>query len=287
MKGTAFAPGHISCFFEPVYHNEDLTRSGSRGAGINISMGAISQVSIEESTNQDIEVYINNKKSPAPVTKLAIRYLIGENPLKISVKTKLNLPMGQGFGMSAAGALSATLALTKTTNATSSDAMKAAHCAEIKLRTGLGDVISSNFGGIEIRKNAGLPPWGVIEHIPGKFDLVLCVLGKKIDTKKILLDSYTTGKIADYGRYCTKKILENPTIENLFYLSNFFTKKTDLATPRLLKAIKNIENYGKASMCMLGNSIYAMGETDKISKILIKYGRVYICNVDQNGARVL
>jgi len=27
--------------------------------------------------------------------------------------------------------------------------------------------------GVEIRKTPGLPPWGVIEHIPGKFDIVL------------------------------------------------------------------------------------------------------------------
>ena len=44
MKATAFAPGHISGFFEPVY-TPDLSRSGSRGAGINISLGAFSEVS--------------------------------------------------------------------------------------------------------------------------------------------------------------------------------------------------------------------------------------------------
>ena len=40
MKATAFAPGHISGFFEPVF-NPDLSRTGSCGAGINISLGAI------------------------------------------------------------------------------------------------------------------------------------------------------------------------------------------------------------------------------------------------------
>ena len=96
-----------------------------------------------------------------------------------------------------------------------------------------------------------------------------------------------TKKIVEYGSYCTKKILENPSIENLFSLSNVFTKKTNLADKRVLDAMKSIEKYANASMCMLGNSIFAMGETEKISRILGTYGQVFICNVDQNGARVL
>ena len=55
-------------------------------------------------------------------------------------------------------------------------------------KTGLGDVISCFFGGIEIRTKPGIPPWGVIEHIIGNNDLVLCVIDKSMDTKEILDD---------------------------------------------------------------------------------------------------
>ena len=287
MRAVAFAPGHISGFFEPVYHKEDINRTGSRGAGINISIGAVSEVFVENSAEQDVEIYVNDRKSSAPVTNLALKYLLGDNPLHVVVKTKLDIPMGQGFGMSAAGALSATLALTKITNVSQSDAMKAAHFAEIKLRTGLGDVMACCFGGIEIRKTAGLPPWGVIEHIPGKFDLVLCVVGKKLDTKKILSDTAKANKIIDYGKYCTKKLLEKPSVENLFSLSQVFTKKTGLADKRVVEAIDAANRFGMASMCMLGNSVFTMGKTSELCKVLMNHGRVFICNVDQVGARVL
>jgi len=287
MKAVAFAPGHISCFFEPVYHNEDIFRTGSRGAGINLSLGTVSEIIVENSDVQNIEVYINNKPSSAPVTNMALKYLIGDNPLHVTVKTKQDLPSGQGFGMSAAGALSSTLALTKITNITMSDAMKASHYAEVKQRTGLGDVIASCFGGIEIRKSAGLPPWGLIEHISGDFDLVLCVVGKKIDTKKVLLDKSKTEKITEYGRYCTKKLLENPSIENLFSLSQVFTRKTGLADKTVIEAINSTKQYGFASMCMLGNSVFAIGKTNQLSSVLSKFGKVYVCNIDQAGARVL
>jgi len=285
MKATAFAPGHISGFFEPVY-NKDINRTGSRGAGINITFGAISEVICENSTAQSIDVFINNKKSNAPVIRLALKYLLGENPFKVVVKTKYEISIGQGFGMSAAGALSATYALAKILNISSIDALRASHFAEVQLKTGLGDVIASSFGGIEIRKSAGLPPWGVIEHIPGKGDLVLCVVGKKINTKKILEDTNKASKIVDYGKYCTKKILEKPSIENLFNLSRAFTENTNLADENVLGAMDAATKYGLASMCMLGNSIFSMGKTEELCNALSSFGKIFVCSVDEFGARV-
>ena len=286
MKATAFAPGHISGFFEPIY-NQDISRTGSRGAGINTTLGAISDVTVEPSTKQLFEIFVNDKKTEDAVTKLTLKYLLGENAVHVIVNTKLDLPIGQGFGMSAAGALSTALAVAKTTNLSNSDALKAAHVAEVQLKTGLGDVIASSFGGIEVRKSAGLPPWGLIEHIPGKYEIVLCVIGKKLDTKKILTDSAKASKIAEYGKLCTKKILENPSIENLFSLSQSFTKKTGLADPKVSKAIDAANQFGNASMCMLGNSIFAIGKTDELCKTLSYYGVVYLCSVDEIGARVI
>ena len=286
MKSTAFAPGHISGFFEPVY-GQDMSHTGSRGAGINISLGAVSEVFAERSKTQDFEIYVNNRKSSAPVIKLALKYLLGENPIRIVVKTNLNLPVRQGFGMSAASALSSTYALAKIIGVSKDQAMKSSHFAEVQLKTGLGDVMASCFGGVEIRKSAGLPPWGVIEHIPGKYDLALCIVGKKLDTKKILSDSSRANKIVDYGKYCTKKLLENPSIENFFLLSQTFTKKTDLADRRVLEAIDAANQYGMASMCMLGSSVFAMGKTDELSKTLSQFGKTYVCSVDESGARIL
>lgn len=56
MKAAAFAPGHISGFFEPIYQNQNADRSGSRGAGINISLGATSQVTVKSSVDQTIDI---------------------------------------------------------------------------------------------------------------------------------------------------------------------------------------------------------------------------------------
>lgn len=287
MKGVAFAPGHISAFFEPVYVQGDMDRSGSRGAGVAVSLGAVSHVIVSPALQHMISVHINGKPASAPVTKMALNYLIGDTSLSISVTTMIDLPVSQGFGMSAAGALSASLALCDLLNIPCQNAVRAAHYAEIQSHTGLGDVIASSFGGIEIRRKAGLPPWGILEHIPGKFELVLCVIGKKIETKKILTDAAKLHEIASYGRYCTKKLLQKPTLEHLFSLGWEFTQKINVADKTVIQAITSANRHGMASMCMLGNSVFAVGDTPMLCKTLSRFGKIFCCTVDEQGARVL
>jgi len=286
MKAVAFSPGHISGFFEPVY-NEDMARTGSRGAGINVSLGAVSEVTVKDSKDQVFEIYINTKKSDSSVVQLALKNLIGEKPVHVIVRISLELPVCQGFGMSAASAVSATYALAKIVNASYVDVLKASHFAEVQLKTGLGDVLACCFGGIEIRRQPGIPPWGIIERIPGKYDLVLCVIDKKMDTKKILSDSDKMKDVVSCGRDCTKKLLESPTVENLFSLSQVFTKKTNLAMDRVVEAIDVASEFGMASMCMLGNSVFALGETDKLYEELRPFGKIFVCTVDEHGAEIV
>jgi pantoate kinase len=287
VTSTAFAPGHISGFFAPVFTPNNILQSGSIGAGLSISLGATSVVEIIQAPQKQFSIIINNKSSPAPVTTLALHHLIGQNTLKIDVKTKLDVPIGQGFGMSGAGALSATLAAAKILQLPSSDALIAAHTAEVELRTGLGDVIASNFGGIEIRKSAGLPPWGLIEHIPGTYELVVCIVGKKIKTKQVLSDLNKMNTINSVGRLCTKQLLEHPSVERFFTLSYDFAVKTGLATEKIQQLMKQIQTIGHASMCMLGNSIFAIGKIPQLCQILAPHGKLFVCNVDTQGARIL
>ena len=98
------------------------------------------------------------------------------------------------------------------------DAVKAAHYAEVQLRTGLGDVIASSFGGIEIRREAGLPPWGMLEHIPGIYDMVVCVIGKEIETKKILSDAARLSEIAIVSDGIVQKNCSRSLLLNTFFL---------------------------------------------------------------------
>jgi pantoate kinase len=108
-----------------------------------------------------------------------------------------------------------------------------------------------------------------------------------MDTKKILNDPIKAGKIVDNGKLCTKKLIEKPTIENLFSLSQTFAEKTGLLDINVQKAINAANKYGMASMCMLGNSLFAIGKTNELKSILSNFGEVYVSSVDEIGTRFL
>ncbi|MEF8879047.1 MAG: pantoate kinase [Candidatus Thermoplasmatota archaeon] len=287
LKAAGFAPGHISGFFSPFYVKEDMLRTGSKGAGVSLNIGSISEVSICNSKKQVFEIFLNGKRCNFTVVRSALNYLLGDSKVRVRVNIKFGLPLSQGFGMSAAASLSTCFALSKVTDFSHSDAIHAAHFAEVASGTGLGDVVGSSFGGFEIRKKPGLPPWGIIEHIPGVYDLVLCTVDKPVNTKNVLNDSSLHDRICEVGDWCTEKLLDNPCVEKFFSLSKHFAVETDLARGKILKAIESAEEFGTASMCMLGNSVFAVGKTENLCKVLSSYGRVFVSRVDVCGARVL
>jgi len=277
MKARAFCPGHITGFFE-ICMSDDEEKSGSRGAGICISHGATSIVEIK---GNEIEVEINGRRG-GEVTEGALRMLTEKGA---RAEVELSLPQSQGFGMSAAGTLASTLALSSLLLLPKENAIRAAHISEVEHSTGLGDVVSSAHGGIEIREEAGLH--GKISRIRGGGEVVVAVLGSEIKTKDILKDEGMADKISEAGKKCMGEIIASPTIENFFSLSRKFAEETGLMNEKVEKAVKETCRYGMASMCMLGNSIFAMGDTKKIARVLSKYGKVYTCTVDEKGARIL
>jgi len=287
MQATAYAPGHISAFFEPVFTPQSLDKTGSRGAGLCLTHGATTTIHLTIAKEQTITITINNKPATAPVTTLACRHLLGDQPCSLTIKTDLPLPISQGFGMSAAGAYSTALALARLIGRSQIGALQAAHYAEVQLRTGLGDVIAASQGGIEIRRQPGLPPWGMIEHIPGQAELVLAVVGKPIKTKDILTDPNRIKTIASVGRRCITQLLDHPSLENLFRIGRQFANDTKLASPEVKTAIDAASPFGLVSQSMLGNSVFAMGDTAMLRKTLGAFGKVWTCNIDQTGARLL
>ena len=281
----AFSPGHITGFFEICDTPSHPTKKGSRGAGINLSLGAISTVEIADSSTQRIDIILDGKQSSGLVTRRAVHYLIGTQKIHVVARVETQLPHGQGFGMSAAGSLATTLALAYLLNIPRKRAVEAAHCAEIDMKTGLGDVVAMSVGGIEIRVTPGVE--GRIEKISGEGNLVLMVLGPKIWTRDILSNGSLRKPICSWGKRCTMELLADPMLPRFFQLSYRFVKQTGLASPNLLEVLKVAHEYGNASMCCLGNSVFCMGNTPQLIRVLKTYGPLYLCKIDTKGARVM
>lgn len=283
---SAFCPGHITAFFEICDQSEDPLRQGSRGAGISLSLGARSAVTMGDSLGQSMSVRIHGLESQANVTRDAISYLLGDRNLHVEVDTALDLPMEQGFAMSAAGALSASIALCSMLRIPQEKAFEAAHIAEIKNRTGLGDVAGILAGGAEIRLEAGLPPYGEIEHIEASSELVLAVVGNPIKTPDILSDPVKREKISKAGRKCVLELDEHRTLEHMFALGMEFLENSELFSKEVLDAMVVADQYGMSSMAMLGNSIFCIGDTQELIEALKPFGSVFACEIDQKGPRL-
>jgi pantoate kinase len=286
MDAEAFSPGHITGFFEIVL-SKDMISTGSRGAGICLAMGARSKVKLGHAKKQTVSIAIDGRQDDAKVTKTALKRLLGKDKMRVEVETSLDLPQSQGFGMSAAGALSASLALAKLLGRDEHEAFEAAHIAEIVNRTGLGDVSAIMKSGITIRSMPGLPPIGKVERIDGLPDVVLAVIGGKLLTKEVLTDPVKRAAINKSGSEKVDQLLRDPTLSKLMELSAQFTTETGLASKEILDAMNAASELGSASMSMLGNSVFAVGDIEGLTNILSEFGEVRVTKADTRGARVV
>ena len=217
-----------------------------------------------------------------PVTRDAIRRLTDRH---VAVDVSLQLPQSQGFGMSAAGTLAGTLAVADLYGLPRDTAVRAAHVAEVRHATGLGDVLPAAVGGVEIRETPGAS--GTIQHIDTGGDIVVATVGPPLETSRVLHDAEGTSKITRVGRECVEALLAEPSLEHLFALSRRFAAETGLLSDRVAAVLEAVEPYGMASMCMLGNAVFAIGDTEALVDILSRYGEVWTCGIDRHGARLL
>jgi len=286
MRRAAFCPGHITGFFE-ICRSDKLLSTGSRGAGFCLTLGATSAVNTADSERQSIQVSINGRESDANVTKHSLRYLAEQERLRISVSTTLDLPVSQGFGMSAAGSLSASLALADILGKSRQKAFEAAHIAEVERGGGLGDISALHRGGVTIRKKAGLPPIGKVLRIDGEPEVVLCVVGRRKLTKSVLTNPAKARAINATGSRKVDELLKKPSIYRFMELSAQFTQESGLASRRILDVMSAASKLGMASMSMLGSSVFAVGDTAGLSRVLSDFGDTYVCRVDTSGPRLL
>lgn len=289
MTGKAFAPGHITGFFEILDGPDDPLRKGSRGAGVNLSLGVLTTVGADRAGGQSIDIRLNGRKAPAETTRAAVRELIGRKRLRVRVQSELQLPVGQGLGMSAAGALSTALALASALDLPHSLhlAGRAAHIAEVRSRTGLGDVPGQVRGGWEIRVRPGFPPHGLVDRmLVSKKRLAICVSGEPVATKRVLGDPAMRRSINQNGRECMDGLLRRPTLENFFSLSYRFARRTGLASRDSLSLVEEILDgeLGLASVSMIGNSVFAVGDIPGLEGLMKGHGRVIVCETDLCGA---
>ncbi|NPA75749.1 MAG: GHMP kinase [Euryarchaeota archaeon] len=247
MKYRAHAPGSITLFFD-IVSSEKMHLRGSRGVGVCVAPGAITE--IEEGPER---VILNDKEIDGIIQK----YVASRYGFRGTIKSTSMLPVAQGFGMSGAIALSTSLALAAKYRKTYYYAAKIAHEAELKAGTGLGDVASEYEGGFTFRRRAGVQPYGRVDRIPYDGKITLLVFGEKIETSEILSNEEMRATLRTLGKRAMRKFAARPSFENAIHIGRDFSFALGLMSHELRAFLEECPN---ASMALFGNSAIVFGE---------------------------
>ena len=262
----AFCPGHISCIFQPS-KGASIADTGSRGVGIRLGLGA--RAAVSEVDGDKISISIDGIESEAPVTRAVAGILAPGKGFDISVRN--DLPVSQGFGMSAAGAIAAAVCIAEIAGKSREEAYMAAHEADISGGGGMGDVaaIASGYS-YPVRKIPGMPAEGKVSGAGmdlGKISVG--VVGPKMVTGSVLSDPDRSAAIIAAAESAMEGFLADPSQANLFRFSNEFSSGTGLESREMSEAMGCLRSMGfAAGMCMLGNSLFTTAPPRVLRRIL-------------------
>jgi len=278
---VAFCPGHISGYFKRII-GRDAATTGSIGAGIVISEGVLVRVEPSERTS----VHICRKEKSGALTIVAhdsppLTYAMNLLSINASVTTECCLPIGAGFGLSAAALLATLTALDKLFDLglAEGDIARAAHESEIVHHTGLGDVAACRGGGLVVRTTAGITaPVHRYFNLP---EPIYAVSFGPIHTPSVLEAEERMEQVASAFPNTEPK-----NIEDFFRCSRVFTQRSGLLTPQVQTVLDRCDELDvPASMTMLGNGVFAYGK--EAGRVLSQFGLTYDMGVATKEAHIV
>ena len=173
----------------------------------------------------------------------------------------IQLPIGAGFGTSAASALSLSLAINEFLDLGYSKDLcgQIAHMAEVNMGGGLGDVIAQTGHGLVLRTDSGAPGVGKIKSFEHDVYVAWKTFGR-IDTASIIQDPVHKEVISDVGLKYLEFFEEKSSLRNFLDFSYKFSDETRLMSvevKELVDYLNSMDNILGSSMAMLGNTAFA------------------------------
>ncbi|MGD0250949.1 MAG: hypothetical protein ABSB97_08730 [Thermoplasmata archaeon] len=253
----AFAPGHVTGVFRPEATARDPRGRGSVGAGIVLELGVHAIARYRPLGPRRIHVS-SDVAVPLPISEDVARRLFSATTGTLSVHLTHELPLGQGFGMSAAGATATALAVAGLFPIPRSRAVEVAHLADLFGGGGLGGVAAILGGGLEVRRRPGVPPYGDVVHSPFPPAVLVGVVTPSIPSPRVLGQRGLLQRI-DAARGVWASLGDRPSPEALFDASEQFTDRVGLAPPRLRSTLRALRRRGAwAAQAMFGGTFVAL-----------------------------
>lgn len=207
-------PLHVSGIWIPHYE-EDPLRTGSVGAGLNISIKAMAKYRLGE-----CRIYFNEETEVFRHVALDLCKETG-----INVETIVTSParLGSGFGLSAGLIIAHSLFTHLLSGKGSLRALQKAHYHEVTNRTGLGDVLAIYTGGFAVRVKAGAPGVGYAYRIIPRHRVQLIVIELEQSESTPSMLSRLTSEIMSMGMRLLDRVIETEDISIFFESSRIYT----------------------------------------------------------------
>ena len=255
---AAFAPSHVTGIFAPDLTPRDPRARGSVGAGLVLNVGVTAVARFRPGPRPRVVVRADATRE-LPISFEVARRLAAGYKGTLTVDLTHVLPIGQGFGSSAAGALATGLAITRLWHRPRSAAVETAHLADLFLGGGLGGVAAILGGGLELRTRAGVPPWGRILHAPFPYPVFVSVVGGAIPSAKLLGDPRFLARVRAAAEGGLARLAGRAEPRRFLDAAEEFTDELGLASPSLVRTIRALRSRGgRTAQAMFGHSIFVV-----------------------------
>ena len=278
-------PAGISSFFSIEYGKADRTPIGATGGGYVLSKGVTTRATLLSDGDAAVTTMVNGDANyRARTTRRAVGLLTSECGVKFGLlflKQEVDVPIGSGFGASAASALSAVLASAAVLGIKRSkqDLALFAHRAEIIEQTGLGTVSviydTAGAGAITVAGVPGVAKFTKV-YVPKGTRIITAYLAP-YDKRDALSSAKVSELISRLGRRALARFVDDQTLDNLAEQGEWFSEKLGLESREVkrLESIAKLAGASHASQNMIGHSIHAITDEDssgRVSKALSELG---------------
>ena len=272
---TAFAPGNVSGVFK-IVRDDDPRRMHSLGMGFTVSHGVTAAVSEAPA----VEIAFNGEVFDFATVRNVVESL-SDRPVKVVLESAL--PLSGGFGLSGASALATAYALNARFELGLDERAlgMAAHVAEVKNLTGLGDVCGQFHGGCLAKLVPGDPLAAVA--LPVSEQAVFYRYFSPIRTQEIIgdpehaarINSAADAALADLGGLVDQGVSafgEYVTVAKRFSVASGLLRHPDVR--RIIAEVGAAG--GAASMIMLGNAVFSTVAFDGATETRLAKHRVRV-----------